>query len=156
MTSYSSIPRRYDKAKAYLYFKEPISNSFEPKKARRNDDTTRVLLLASLDNSYVEGCAQNLHFCGQTVRNRLKQQNPQRLLQVNQQTIQEMKNKGALSKPLTLAVDWHDIMYYGDPKSRRRSRNPTQERFKPCLQVRHRKRSSQQRKSNLSGDADAQ
>jgi len=28
-----------------------------------------------------------------------------------------MKKKGALSKPLTLAVDWHDIMYYGDPKA---------------------------------------
>lgn len=29
-----------------------------------------------------------------------------------------MKRKGALSKPLTLAVDWHDIMYYGDPKAK--------------------------------------
>jgi hypothetical protein len=28
-----------------------------------------------------------------------------------------MKKKGALSKPLTLAVDWHDEMYYGDPKA---------------------------------------
>jgi hypothetical protein len=28
-----------------------------------------------------------------------------------------MKNKGALTKPLTLAVDWHDEMYYGDPKA---------------------------------------
>ena len=26
-----------------------------------------------------------------------------------------MKKKGALSKPLILAVDWHDIMYYGNP-----------------------------------------
>jgi hypothetical protein len=28
-----------------------------------------------------------------------------------------MKQKGALNKPLTLAVDWHDEMYYGDPKA---------------------------------------
>jgi hypothetical protein len=28
-----------------------------------------------------------------------------------------MKQKGALSKPLILAVDWHDEMYYGDPKA---------------------------------------
>jgi IS4 transposase len=28
-----------------------------------------------------------------------------------------MKKKGALSKPLILAVDWHDEMYYGNPKA---------------------------------------
>ncbi len=28
-----------------------------------------------------------------------------------------MKKKGALSKPLVLAIDWHDIMYYGDPSA---------------------------------------
>ena len=28
-----------------------------------------------------------------------------------------MRNKGALTKPLTLAIDWHDLMYYGDPKA---------------------------------------
>jgi hypothetical protein len=36
---------------------------------------------------------------------------------VNQQIIQEMKRKGAKTKPLILAVDWHDEMYYGDPKA---------------------------------------
>jgi hypothetical protein len=117
MTSYSSIPRRCDRAKAYLYFRETINNFLQAKGARKLGDTTRVLLLASLDKGYVEGCAQNIRICGQTVRNHLKQQNPKRLLALNQQTIQKMKRKGALSKPLVLAVDWHDIMYYGDPKS---------------------------------------
>jgi hypothetical protein len=28
-----------------------------------------------------------------------------------------MKKRDALSKPLTLAIDWHDIMYYGNPSS---------------------------------------
>ena len=28
-----------------------------------------------------------------------------------------MHKKGALTKPLTMAVDWHDIMYYGNPSS---------------------------------------
>ncbi len=115
MTSYSSIPRRYDRAKAYLYFKETLRPFLELKGTRKTNDTTRVLLLAALDKSYVEGCAQNIHVCGQTVRNHLKQLNPQHLLQINQQTIKEMKRKGALSKPLTLAIDWHDIMYYGNP-----------------------------------------
>lgn len=117
MTSYSAIPRRYDKLKAYLYFKEKIGSFIQSKGTRKTQDTTRVLLLAALDKGYVEGCAQNLHVCGQTVRNHLKQLDPQQLLQINQQTIKEMKNKGALTKPLTLAIDWHDIMYYGDPTS---------------------------------------
>jgi hypothetical protein len=28
-----------------------------------------------------------------------------------------MKKKGALSKPLVLAIDWHDEMYYGNPNA---------------------------------------
>ena len=117
MTSYSAIPRRCDRAKAYLYFKESISNFLQTKNQKGSGDTTRTLLLASIDNSYVEGCAQSLHLCGQTVRNHLKQQNPQQLLQINQHTIEEIKKKGALAKSLVLAVDWHDIMYYGDASS---------------------------------------
>ena len=117
MTSHSSIPKQRNKAQAYLYFKESISSFLEFKGARKSDDTIRTLLLASLDNGYVEGCAQNLHACGQTVRNHLKTQNPQRLIQVNHQIIKEMHKKGALSKPLILAIDWHDIMYYGNPSS---------------------------------------
>jgi hypothetical protein len=117
MTSYSTIPKRYDRAKAYLYFKETISSFIQLKNPRRTDETTRVLLLVSLDKAYIEGCAQNLHLCGQTVRNHLKQQDPNQLLQLNQAVIEKMKKKGALNKPLNIAVDWHDIMYYGDPNA---------------------------------------
>lgn len=115
MASYSAIPKRKDKLKAYLYFKQTITNSLEYKHAKNKDNTTRTLILAAIDNDYIEGCAQNLNLCGQTARNHLKQLNPQQLLQINQQTITKMKQKGALKKPLTLAIDWHDIMYYGDP-----------------------------------------
>jgi len=118
MASYSSIPRSYDRAKAYLNFKETLNNFIQLKNPKKSDDTIRTLLLASLDHGYVEGCAQNLHLCGQTIRNHLKQLNPQQLIQINQQTIKEMKKKGALIKPLILAVDWHDIMYYGDPTAK--------------------------------------
>jgi hypothetical protein len=69
---------------------------------------------SAFDNNYIEGCANTLHVCGQTVRNNLKKQDPQHLLEVNQQIIKEMKKKGALSKQLILAVDWHDEMYYGN------------------------------------------
>lgn len=114
MTSYSSIPRRFDRTQAYLYLKGWTNKLFNP---NTNKDALRVLLLASIDNDYVEGCAKSLHACGQTVRNHLKQQNPQSLLQVNQQVIHQMKQRGALNKPIMLAVDWHDEMYYGDPKA---------------------------------------
>jgi hypothetical protein len=115
MFSYGSIPRRCDRAKAYLYFKEWTGKLFEFKGTRRKDDVVRVLLLASLNNGYVEGSAQLLDVCGQTVRNHLKYQEPQRFLQVNRELVDRMKKLGALSKPLILAVDWHDEMYYGDP-----------------------------------------
>ena len=115
MVSYGAIPRKRDRAKAYLYFKDWTDRLFEDKNPKRKQDVARVLLTASLDNDYVEGCAQSLHVCGQTVRNHLKQQNPTRFLQVNREIIEKMKKQGALSKPLILAVDWHDEMYYGDP-----------------------------------------
>jgi hypothetical protein len=117
MTSYSPIPKRYSRMKAYLYFKQTLKPFFEVKNARKTNDTARALLLAAIDKDYVEGCAQNLKVCGQTTRNHLKQLNPQQLLQINNQTIKTMKQKGALTKPLTLAIDWHDIMYYGNPTS---------------------------------------
>ena len=93
MTSYSAIPRRRDRKKAYLYFKQTIKPFFEVKNARKTKTPPRALLLAAIDNNYIEGCAQNLQLCGQTVRNHLKQQNPQQLLQINQQTIQNNETK---------------------------------------------------------------
>jgi len=115
MTSYSSIPRRCDRAKAYLYLKDWTNKLLQCKNPKRKQDIAKVLITAAFDNDYIEGCASTLHVCGQTVRNHLKQQDPQHLLAVNQQIIREMKKKGALSKPLILAVDWHDEMYYGNP-----------------------------------------
>jgi hypothetical protein len=117
MASYSSIPRRCDRAKTYLYLKDWTNKLLEIKNRKRKQDIAKVLLTAAFDNDYIEGCASTLHVCGQTVRNHLKRQDPNRFLQVNQQIIQQMKQKGALSKPLILAVDWHDEMYYGDPKA---------------------------------------
>jgi hypothetical protein len=117
MPSYGSIPRRCDRAEAYLYLKDWTNKIVQGKNPARTQDVARVLLSAAFDNDYIEGCAQNLHICGQTIRNHLKQQDPNRLLQVNELIIKEMKQKGALSKPLILAIDWHDEMYYGDPTS---------------------------------------
>jgi hypothetical protein len=90
---------------------------FQFKGARHRDDISRALLLASFNNSYVEGSAELLDACGQTIRNHLRYQDPSRLLIANDRAIDEMRSLGALSGPLILAIDWHDEMYYGDPKA---------------------------------------
>ena len=99
-----------------MYFKSQTARLFEFKGARRGNDVVRVVLLAALNNGYVEGSADYLGLCGQTVRNHLKQQHPSRLLEANIELVAAMKRLGALSKPLILAVDWHDEMYYGSPE----------------------------------------
>jgi putative transposase len=113
--SYGAIPREYDRAKAYLFFRERIDGLFQFKGARHGDDVVRALLLASFNNSYIEGSSDLLDACGQTVRNHLKYQDPSALLDANDCVIEEMMALGALSKPLILAIDWHDMMYYGNP-----------------------------------------
>jgi len=114
---YRAVPRSYDRAKAYLFFKERVDGIFQFKGARHGDDVVRALLLASFNNSYVEGSADLLDLCGQTVRNHLRYQDPSRLLIANDCVIEEMRSLGALSKPLILAIDWHNVMYYGDPNA---------------------------------------
>jgi len=80
----------------------------------RLEETLRVVTLASLSNSYVEGTASKLGLCGQTIRNRLKQQDPSRFFAANADVVRKMRAKGAFSKPVTIAVDAHDEMFYGD------------------------------------------
>lgn len=115
--SHGTIPRKIDRAKAYLYFKEWTGRLFEFKGARCGDDVVRVVLLASLNNGYVEGSAETLGLCGQTVRNHLRYQDSSRFLLVNSELVEWMRSLGAFSKPLPLAIDWHDEMYYGDPEA---------------------------------------
>jgi len=114
---FGAIPRKRDRAKAYLYFKNQARSLFDFREARNAEDVFRVTLLASLNNGYVEGSADALNLCGQTVRNHLKRQEPERILQANVALLQEIKRYGALSKLLTLAIDLHDEMYYGDPET---------------------------------------
>jgi hypothetical protein len=114
---YGAIPRSKDRAKAYLFFKERVEGLFQFRGARHGDDVVRSLLLASFNNGYVESSAELLDACGQTVRNHLRYQDPSRLLAANERIIEEMMSLGALSKPLIVAIDWHDEMYYGDPRA---------------------------------------
>jgi hypothetical protein len=100
-----------------LYFKSQAQSFFDFKEARNTENILRVTLLASLNNGYIEGSANTLNLCGQTARNHLKHQEPKRILQANVSLLQEMKKCGSFSRLLTLAIDLHDEMYYGDPKT---------------------------------------
>ena len=105
---FGAAPRKRDRAKAYLYFKNQARSLFDFREARNAEDIFRVTLLTSLNNGYVEGSADTLNLCGQTVRNHLKHQEPKRILQANTELLQEMKKRGALSRLLTIAIDIHD------------------------------------------------
>lgn len=114
---FGAAPRKRDRAKAYLCFKSQAQSLFDFREARNAEDIFRVTFLAALNNGYVEGSADTLSLCGQTVRNHLKLQEPKRILQANTDLLQEMKRRGAFSRLLTLAIDLHDEMYYGDPET---------------------------------------
>ena len=73
-----------------------------------------TLVMASMTNGYVEGSSQLTGISGQTVRNHLKHGDPDLLLQINHDLITTLGKRGLLKKPLILAMDWHDEMYYGD------------------------------------------
>ncbi|MGQ9514450.1 MAG: transposase [Thermoproteota archaeon] len=114
-TGYGTVPRSHDRARAYLFLKGRVDGIFQFKGARHGDDVVRSLLLASFNNGYVEGSTGLIDACGQTVRNHLRYQDPTTLLGENERIIEEMRSLGALSKPLIVAIDWHNVMYYGDP-----------------------------------------
>jgi len=55
---YGAVPRSYDRARSYLFFKGRVGGLFQFKGARHGDDVVRSLLLASFNKSYVEGSAK--------------------------------------------------------------------------------------------------
>ncbi len=84
--------------------------------ARNPDSVIDTLLMSSFTNSYVEGNASDMGLCGQTVRNNVRKQDPDALLRLNDEIINKIKGK-YLRNPLILAIDWHDVLYYGDPEA---------------------------------------
>ena len=85
--------------------------------ASSEDFTMRTIMLASMTNSYVEGSAKLIGACGQTVRNHLADKDPENLLRINGDLIATARDMGLLRKPMIVAMDWHDEMYYGDRKA---------------------------------------
>jgi hypothetical protein len=107
----NSILRSKNGNKYLLYIYESIDKAMNIK-ARDRESIKKVIVPSSITNSYVEGTASSIDVCGQTVRNNLKQQDPERVLKYNEEVIKKMKEMGAFRKPVIVAMDWHDIMFY--------------------------------------------
>jgi hypothetical protein len=60
--------------------------------ARNKESVKKVIILASTTNSYVESTASLLKLCRQTIKNNLKQQDPDNILKHNEEIIKTMKN----------------------------------------------------------------
>ncbi len=116
-----NVPRGIDRSQYYITVKDTVSKALSLHHARNSDAILTTIILASLTNSYVEGSAgftsaATAAVCGQTVRNHLKKkQDPSGLVRMNDDVVMKLRSAGALSKKCILAVDTHDIMYYGDP-----------------------------------------
>ncbi|EQB73199.1 MAG: transposase IS4 family protein [Ferroplasma sp. Type II] len=109
-----NMPDRAHTTGSYINFVQPIKESLNFGDSRSENLTLKTILLACMNNSYVEGSSQLTGISGQTVRNHLCNKNPEGLLQINADLIATMRKKGLFSKPLIVAIDWHDEMYYGD------------------------------------------
>jgi len=116
METINSILRSNNGNKYLLCIYESIDKAMNIK-ARDRESIKKVIVLSSTMNSYVEGTASSIDVCGQTVRNNLKEQDPERVLKYNEEIIKKMKEMGAFRKPVIVAMDWHDIMFYGDSKA---------------------------------------
>jgi len=110
-----NVPRAIDRSNYYISVKQTVAQAMDVR-ARNSDAIVGTVILASLTNSYVEGSADLTGaLSGQTVRNHLKKQNPSSLIRMNDSLIKELLSIGALSEKCIVAIDTHDIMYYGHP-----------------------------------------
>ncbi len=110
-----SVPRGAERSRYYITVKETVSQAMHVG-GRHSYAVICSVILASLSNSYVEGSAQFIGACtGQTVRNHLRYQDPSGMILVNDYVIERLSSAGTFSKKSILAIDAHDIMYYGDP-----------------------------------------
>ncbi|WP_298275332.1 hypothetical protein [Ferroplasma sp.] len=109
-----NMPGRSFTTGDYINFVQQIRESMDFKNSRSENLTFNTILLASMTNSYVEGSSKFTGISGQTVRNHLGNKNLEGLLNINSGIIAMLKGKGVFRKPLKIAINWHDEMYYGD------------------------------------------
>ena len=80
----NSILRSNNGNKYLLCIYESIDKAMNIKALDR-ESIKKVIVLSSITNSYVEGTASSVDVCGQTVRNNLKEQDPESVLKYNKE-----------------------------------------------------------------------
>jgi len=94
MQTINSILRSNNGNKYLLCIYESIDKAMNIK-ARDRESIKKVIVLSSITNSYVEGTASSIDVCGQTVRNNLKEQDPESVLKYNEE---EDERNGGVQK----------------------------------------------------------
>lgn len=83
----------------------------------------KLLLAASLVNGFAEGVSQTLYGVptGETLLSYIKSQDRRELQAafdaITERNVHKLKKERKLCKAVPLAIDWHDVMYYGSPKT---------------------------------------
>ena len=109
-----NMPNKAHTTGDYINLAQSLNESLGFGDSTGEDLTMKTMLLASMTNSYVEGSSHLTGISGQTVRNHLRDKDPERLLQINSGLIATMRGKGLFKNPVKVAIDWHDEMFYGD------------------------------------------
>ncbi len=86
-----NMPDRAHTAGDYINFMQSVKESLNFGDSRSENLTLKTILLACMDNSYVEGSSQLTNISGQTVRNHLRNKNPEGLLHINADLIGTMR-----------------------------------------------------------------
>lgn len=93
-----------------------------PENARYSkEDHLSLLLLTSLANGFLDGVSKSVPDCltGETLLKYLKRQEPVQVLEtfdeIVKQNVQALRKKRKLQNRVAIALDWHDVMFYGNP-----------------------------------------
>lgn len=83
----------------------------------------KLLLAASLVNGFAEGVSNSLIRAptGETLLSYIKSQDKEDLQAsfdaITDNNIRQIRKRRKLCRPVPIAIDWHDVMYYGDPET---------------------------------------
>jgi len=83
----------------------------------------KLLLAASLVNGFAEGVSKSLNNSptGETMLSYIKNQEQEKIQRMFDKLVEKnvkiLKRKRKLTTKVPIAIDWHDVMYYGDTKT---------------------------------------
>lgn len=111
----------------YKYTKQNVkaflAYDIKPKAHYSKDDHLKLLLAASLVNGFAEGVSRSLNSTptGETLLSYIKSQRQTAIQETFDQLVEDnvkaLRKQRKFSAKVTIAIDWHDVMYYGNPET---------------------------------------